>query len=234
MRRFMRCGAGRGCRHVVDSVYRNPNPTSESLLQDLSFDYLAMHFPKTSIHAPCEATQEPVFALSTTDRALALMPITTTTGGKDKTAWAPFLIDCASPSTFFTPKTIEALKLDAADHVAIMGKRVHWRQSMGHFDDINLLGTNFLRRGDLTIRYKAEVVSFKLAEVWVTDGTLALKVLPKHMHVAALKLAIKELMTYAIAPTLITIKDTAGDVMGDTDALHAEVEYVFELPPVNL
>jgi hypothetical protein len=216
-------------------MFCNPSPVSDALLQDLCFEDMAKHFPKSLIHATCEATQEPMFALSATDRALALMPITTTTGGKQMTAWAPFLIDCGSPGTFFTPKTIDALKLDTADHVAVMGKRVLWNQSGGHFDDLNLLGTNFLRGGDLLIRYPAAVVSFKLADVspetWVTDGKMAFCVSPKHADVAALKLAIKEYCMYAMNPALLIVRDpSTGNVMADEDVLHAGMKYVFELP----
>lgn len=240
MRRVLRCcvAGGRGCRGVIDGVYVDPKPASAALLQDLTFEDLARYFPRTSVHAACGATEEPKFALSATDRALTLMPVTTRTGDKETTAWAPFLIDCGSPGTFFAAKTIEALKLGEADHVAIMGKQVLWHQSTGHFDDINLLGTSFLRGGELRIRYAAGEVSFTRAAasaVWVTDGKEPFQVAPKQPTVAALKVAIAEFCGWSAAdPATLIIKDPAtGAVMGGKDAIHASTEYGFELPPAS-
>ena len=234
MRRLLVRRLTRG-RSVVDGVFCNPVPPSERLLQDLSFEDLCAHFPKDMVHAPCSAVASGLFALSKTHRALALLPVTTVRATIATTAWAPFLVDCGSPGTFFSRQTETALKLDTADHVRVCDKGLIFQQSSGHFDSINLLGTDVMRHGELLIRYPSAEVSFRVTnppgEILVTDGKVTFPVKPEKPTVMHLKKAIKEYGMYALPPFHIIVKDPAtGKAMGDKDVLHAGVEYVYELP----
>lgn len=112
--------------------------------------------------------------------------------------------------------------------------------SDAHLKGVNVVGMGLFGHNDVARSFTkllADATHMKLdrpAEVWVTDGQVAFRISPKHGDVAALKLAIKEYRMYTMDPTLLIIKDPAtGNVMGDEDALHADVKYVFELPPVN-
>jgi hypothetical protein len=229
------------CRFVVDGHYCNPQPVADIVLQDLSFRDLERHFPRDMIHQKVDPTHGSItdsvrFAISSSHRALTLMRVSTKRNRNEETFWVPFLIHTASPSTFFTDRTIKALKLDVADHVAVEGKGILWRTAVGHFDDINLLGTDVLHHGVLNIHYPAGTAAFSivrdtLREVLATDGKgTTFPVKPEQMKVMYLKKAIKEYGMYALAPFALTIMNPEGVVLGDKDDLHPGMEYTYVLP----
>jgi hypothetical protein len=99
------------------------------VLLDLRFDDFAVTSPNTCsirrlIHPWVLSAVCAVEAFET----LGLLPVTTSTAGSEATFWVPFLIDIGSPATFFSKKTIDALKMDLADHIAVEGKRIVWRK----------------------------------------------------------------------------------------------------------
>lgn len=84
------------------------------------------------------------------------------------------MVDCGSPHTFFTEDTANALKLDTADHIGVLEKRVPFHKSSDHFHEINVLGTDFIRYGKLTLNYANDEVSFTLPlTVFVIRGTFS-------------------------------------------------------------
>jgi hypothetical protein len=224
------------CRFVVDGPYCNPQPVGDILLQDLSFEDLQRHFPLDMIHQKVDPNHGPVrFAISKSHRLLTLMRVSTMFHRNTETFWVPFLINTGSPSTFFTKRTIEALEIDVADHVAVEGQGILWHKAVGHFDDINLLGTDVLHHGVLTIHYPAGTADFSivrdtLREVLATDGNVTFRVKPEQMKVMYLKKAIVDTMRFHLASPLLTIKNAEGEVLGDKDDLHPGMEYTYVLP----
>jgi hypothetical protein len=181
------------------------------------------------------------FCLSNELRTLGLLPVTTSTAGSKATFWVPFLIDIGSPATCFSKKTIDALNMDLADHIIIEGKRILWQTSTRHFETINILGTDFLRHGDLSICYLTKEVQFSLLDkptmpsVTVFGLGTSLTVTPATFTAQDLKFAIKAMLPNSVtcdAPDLI-IKTAEGHVMDACDPVHADVKYSFALPPKN-
>jgi hypothetical protein len=161
-----------------------------------------------------------VSALSNELRTLGLLPVTTSTAGSEATFWVPFLIDIGSPATFFSKKTIDALKMDLADHIAVEGKRILWRKPRITSTTINVLGTDFLRHGDLSICYRTNEVQFSLLDmptmpsVTVFGLGTSLTVTPATFTAQDLKFAIKAMLPNSVtcdAPDLI-IKTAEGHV----------------------
>jgi hypothetical protein len=107
--------------------------------------------------------------------------------------------------SFFTDTSIEALGLDTAHHIEIWSdKRVTLSKSSHHFDDINILGTDFLQHCDLHAFYTRRAVELvvsptpTLTAVWVQQRDApgkpvgpAFEVSPAMSDVDALKDAIK-------------------------------------------
>ena len=168
----------------------------------------------------------------------------------------PFLIDTGANRTLIHRITIEKFGKDPAmaqtlDKIAIGHHTLdvgvnnattvneNGVETTAWLGYLNLMGVDFLAVAVPELpKYLSENLSrFQppLSEFLVTDGKgITFPVTPKHPQVMDLKLAIKEYGMFHIAPFRIIIKDpSTGKAMGDEDALHVGVEYVFELPPVN-
>lgn len=217
-----------------------PDPAADVLLSDLTWSNLENAFPG-KVHAPVAASDSPQFQILATGlRAVGLLPVRTIVAKKPSVArWVPFLIDTGSHQTFFNDQSIKALALDVADHIEIFSSRVNLARSSHHFDDINLLGTDFLRYCELRVNYPAGAVQLDVIripsqlEFIVTDGTVALRVKPEHPDIMSLKDAIKAkcaIRFERIDASEIIIKHPDGTKMGDREPLRAGVEYVFEVP----
>jgi hypothetical protein len=112
----------------------------------------------------------------------------------------PFLIDTGAPKTFFTRTTIDALRLDAAHHIEILSVWVNLSVSTRHYNDINVLGTDFLGHCNLHVNYPRGVIELEVLNtndakpvVWVQQRgrPYPFKVTPTGNDVDALKVAIK-------------------------------------------
>ena len=202
------CNTHHGAPLVLDVPFVVPSvPADDVLLSDLKWSALKEAFPDEKVHKPVKPGEEPMFNITTGQRTLALLPVRTVVARqKGEFMWVPFLIDTGSPSTFFTHTTIAELGLGSADHIEIWSdKRVVLRESSHHFDDINLLGTDFLVHCDLHIYYTANRVELVVpataalpVAIWVQQRDRsgapvgpAFKVSPAVNDVDALKKAIK-------------------------------------------
>jgi hypothetical protein len=230
------------CRHVVGGFHCDLQPAADFMLQDLGFDDLARHFPERMVHQKVDSSRGASFRFALSRiaelRALGLLPVTTSTAGSEATFWVPFLIDTGSPATFFSKKTIDALEMDLADHIAIEGKQILWQKSTRHFGTINVLGTDFLRHGDLSICYPTGSVHFSIVNIpparslTVFGLGKALIIEPTMFNADGLKKAITRELPYSVTcetPDLI-IKTPEGHVLDPLDPIHAGIEYSFELP----
>lgn len=78
---------------------------------------------------------------------------------KGKSLNAIMLVDTGSPYTFLTGETFEALQVNLEDQpddqafVLVNGQRTKAHLSKAHFEDVNVLGTNFLDFCEVTINY---------------------------------------------------------------------------------
>jgi hypothetical protein len=229
------------CRHVVGGFHCKHSGLGGG--SDLVYETFARHFPERLFHQKVDPSLDLrwQFALSDFDRALGLLPVTTSTAGSEATFWVPFLIDTGSPATFFSKKTIDALKMDLARHVAIEEKRILWWEATGRFEGINLLGTDFLRHGDLSICYPTGSVHFSFVNIppvrslTVFGLGKALIVEPTTFNAYGLKKAIKRELPDSPSgvkcetPDLI-VKTPEGRVLDPLDPIHTGIEYSFELP----
>jgi len=72
---------------------------------------------------------------------------------------AIMLVDTGSPYTFLTGETLKALQVNLGDQpedqafVLVNGQRTKVHLSKAHFEDVNILGTNFLDFCEVTINY---------------------------------------------------------------------------------
>ena len=220
-------------RHHPPLVLDNPvlmTPVGDVLLTDVTWDNLKEVFPKT--HKPVGSDPiEPILCLSATNRTLALLPVTRTyLRVKYGPHYVPFLLDTGSPQTFFTTHTIAQLELQKSDRIEVLSKPVIFRQSSGHFDDINLLGMDFLISTKLVLDYPGRVLTLETTQVssstWVQlyDGASpigsAFEVTPTKNHIDGLKKAVKAEMPHALkdvdAATLI-VKAQDNDKELDPD-----------------
>jgi hypothetical protein len=223
--------------HVVGGFHCNHRSVIDVPVFD--FDYLARHFPEHMVHQKVDPFLPSRFRLSAHyDRALGLLPVTTSTAGSEATFWVPFVLDIGLQATVFSKKTVDALKLDLADAVTIEGKRIIWREATGRFTDLNVLGTDFLRHGDLSICYRTGEVRFShvpTMPVTVFGLGTSLTVTPATLTAQGLKFAIKAMLRKRVtceAPDLI-IKTAEGHVLDSCDPIHADVKYSFALPPTK-
>jgi hypothetical protein len=183
-----------------------PDPAVDVLLSDLHWSTLADAFPG-KVHEVVKPSEAPMFKIVAPGiRTVGLLPVRTVVA-KEKSAyrWVPFLIDTGAHQSFFTDTSIQALSLDTADHIEIWSdKRVTFSKSSHHFDDINILGTDFLQHCDLHVFYTRRAVELvvsptpTLTAVWVQQRDAsgkpvgpAFEVSPAKDHVDALKDAIK-------------------------------------------
>jgi hypothetical protein len=78
---------------------------------------------------------------------------------KGKSLNAIMLVDTGSPYTFLTGETFKALQVNLEDQpedqafVLVNGQRTKAHLSKAHFEDVNVLGTNFLEFCEVTISY---------------------------------------------------------------------------------
>jgi hypothetical protein len=234
------------CLHVVGGFHCNRRSLMDVPVFDV--DYIARHFPKHMVHQKVDPLQPSRFRLSDFDRALGLLPVTTSTAGSEATFWVPFVLDIGSSATFFSKKTIDALEIDLPDRVAIEGKRILCQNAAGRFThlnfnlpdtDLNVLGTDFLRHGELSICYRTGKVRFSLVDmstkpsVTVFGLGTSLDVTPATLTAQGLKFAIKAMLPKRVtcdAPDLI-IKTAEGHVLDSCDQIHSDIKYSFALPP---
>lgn len=222
-----------------------PDPTADVLLSDLQWSTLADSFPGKT-HMEVGPGDQPLFKITTVaQRTLGLLPVRTVVARqRSPFRWVPFLIDTGAFQTYFTDATTKALKLDVADHIEIGSVRVNHCESSHHFDDVNLLGTDFLRYCRFCADYPRGVVQLDmvttpnetvpLTEVWVTElGTsISMPVTPKKPTVAHLKQAIMPRAEPREQARILIKHLKTGATMKDKDALEADTEYGFELPKV--
>jgi hypothetical protein len=227
------------CLHIVGDFHCSYR--SVTVAPGLAFDAIAGHFPKHMVHQKVDPSLPSRFRLSNELRTLGLLLVTTSTAGSEATFWVPFLIDTGSPATFFCKKTIDALKMDRADHIAVEGQRILWCEATEHFDDLNVLGTNFLRHGKLSVCYRTNEVRFSLLDIPTMPSVTvfglgtSLAVTPATFTVPSMKFAIKAMLPNSVtcdAPDLI-IKTAEGHVLDSCDPIHADVKYSFALPPTK-
>jgi hypothetical protein len=227
------------CLHVVGGFHCNHRSVME--LTVLDFDAVAGYFPEHMVHQKVDPflRQRSRFGISEHRRVQCLLPVTTSTAGSEATFWVPFLIDTGSPATFISKKTIDALKMDLADdHIAVEGKRMLWREATGGIKDPNVLGTDFLRHGDLSICYRTGEVRFShvpTMPVTVFGLGTSLTVTPATLTAQGLKFAIKAALpeTVTCNAPLMRINTPDGRVLDPCDPVHADVKYSFALPPTK-
>ena len=105
MRKLMRNVVPHESRSVVDLPYPGfPDPINDPRISWRSF---ILNFPQDRIHAQVRDGEQQIFKLTDSLRAVALLPVTRCMADRrlDRTAWAPFLIDCGSPATVFMSET---------------------------------------------------------------------------------------------------------------------------------
>ena len=213
-------------RFVHDVFCMAPlTPVNDTLLNDLDFKKLSAPFPPHLIHADVAAGSQSMFDMSAQRRILALLPVTRTVLKTYTTKWAPFLVDTGAPRTFFTQQTIDALSLNEADYITVLGEKVSFCTSSGHFTEINLLGTDALGGSSLYVNYphrkiRIEAVSVQDLSMWVRMGGATFEVTPSKNNVDALKDAVKAEMQLSGPAPLLTVKKD-GKVLREDDALEA-------------
>ncbi|KAL7556694.1 hypothetical protein ACA910_009660 [Epithemia clementina (nom. ined.)] len=78
---------------------------------------------------------------------------------KGKSLNAIMLVDTGSPYTFLNGETFKALQVNLEDQpedqafILVNGQRTKAHLSKPHFEDVNILGTNFLDFCEVTINY---------------------------------------------------------------------------------
>jgi hypothetical protein len=178
------------------------DPIADVLLMDVDWSKITAHFPARRIHAEVAAGEAPVFVLSESLRALAVLPVVRSLPDKseEKAVWVPFLVDTGASTTHFNRETTSLLKLDKADSIRVMGEPIRYRESSHRFKDLNLLGTDVLKSMDLVVKYPSRTVSITRSQApvvassfWVKmdDGKHVFKVTPKENEIFALKEAVK-------------------------------------------
>jgi hypothetical protein len=212
------------------------------LLSDLTWTSMTGAFPG-KVHEPVVAGAAPQFHITTGHRLLGLLPVRTRTNRVYTDArWVPFIIDTGSPATYFTKATADALNLTTVDHIEIFDKGVIYRASGLRFDDINLLGTDFLEHCILHVDYPTQSNTYlkvsksaSPAEFIVRDGRSSFRVTPSHPDVMSLKKAIKveraPRLDHIAADEIVVKGQRDGAALGDEDDLRVGVKYFFEAPP---
>ena len=90
---------------------------------------------------------------------------------KGKSLNAIMLVDTGSPYTFLTGETFKALQVNLEDQpedqafVLVNGQRTKAHLSKAHFEDVNVLGTNFLDFCEVTINYPKKKALIKIVPV---------------------------------------------------------------------
>ena len=90
---------------------------------------------------------------------------------KGKSLNAIMLVDTGSPYTFLTGETFKALQVNLEDQpedqalVLVNGQRTKAHLSKAHFEDVNVLGANFLDFCEVTINYPKKKALIKIVPV---------------------------------------------------------------------
>ena len=90
---------------------------------------------------------------------------------KGKSLNAIMLVDTGSPYTFLTNETFEALEINLEEHpsdqafVLVNGQRTKAHLSKAHFEDVNVLGTNFLDFCEVSINYPKKTARITIVPV---------------------------------------------------------------------
>ena len=90
---------------------------------------------------------------------------------KGKSVNAVMLVDTGSPYTFLTGETFNALNIDLENQpddqafVLINGQRAKAHLSKAHFEDVNVLGTNFLDYCEVNINYPRKTARITIVPV---------------------------------------------------------------------
>ena len=164
---------------------------------------------------------------------------------------APFIIDTGAPITvihedtigwFLTKFDVDQAK-DSIGEIFIGEVPIPLRLNTdkhGAFKFLNILGLDFIDAAMPGLRgyINTNISKFQPppnGDVFVTNGTAATAVTPKAPRVLYLKKAIKAEfpeLCKGIPSYHIIIRDPNNNnqIMGDTDPLHANFEYVFEIP----
>ena len=145
---------------VLDVVHYVPRfPVDEVLLTDLQHSDLVSPFGDWAMKQ--DTGEEPPVRADVSQglRLLVLLRLTVekASGYKSskETFFVPFLVDTGSPRTFLCEADYEKLGIGNAKNTYIEGSFAQPEKSSGHFEDINLLGTDVLRKTNLFVDYQA-------------------------------------------------------------------------------
>ncbi|CAE7681576.1 unnamed protein product, partial [Symbiodinium microadriaticum] len=145
---------------VLDVVHYVPRiPVDEVLLTDLNHSVLVSPFGDWAMKQDI-GEEPPVRAdIAQGLRLLVLLRLTVEKASEyksvKKTFFVPFLLDTGSPQTFLCKDDYDKLGIGDARNTYIEGYFANPCISSGHFEDINLLGTDVLRKTNLFVDYQA-------------------------------------------------------------------------------
>lgn len=252
--------AGQGRRFVIELAFCSSHPKSQTLtdsLLHLDFPKVAQDLQavdKSNYRdvRPGDPPTMPVLPVRNGCRVACTAAVRVPSTNKAK--YIPVVVDTGAPGALYLSQdTWSLLGVDAVPRARREDPPFALRAQIGGWvgdaflsedhgaSREHLRGANVLGMGLLGSQHVAKSFTTLLqvatrphghrADVWVTDGTGSLRVVPKHFDVASLKKAIKEEGEYAVPARLIIVKDPETKLpMGDKDPLDAGVEYVYELP----
>jgi len=90
---------------------------------------------------------------------------------KGRSINATMLVDTGSPYTFLTDETFKALQIDLHDQpgdqafVLVNGQRTKTHLSKAHFEEVNVLGTNFLDFCEVSISYPKKTAKITIVPI---------------------------------------------------------------------
>ena len=145
---------------VLDVVHYVPRvPVDEVLLTDLNHSDLVSPFGDWAMKQDIGEEPPARADISQGLRLLVLLRMTVekASGYKSvkKTFFVPFLLNTGSPQTFLCKDDYDKLGIGDARNTYIEGQFANPCISSGHFEDINLLGTDVLRKTNLFVDYQA-------------------------------------------------------------------------------
>mmetsp|Transcript_51111 Transcript_51111/g.94594 ORF Transcript_51111/g.94594 Transcript_51111/m.94594 type:complete len:270 (+) Transcript_51111:64-873(+) len=146
---------------VLDQVPALTLPIDDVMLQDLSYEDLAKCF--TDSYTTSLAVT-PVLRGHITGslRCIVLLQVSAHTGGNITGLRIPFLLDTGSPGTYLCAADSRKLGADHADFVRIEGHLVNVQPSSSHFEEINLVGTDILKKYKVSIDYRLGIVELHI------------------------------------------------------------------------
>mmetsp|Transcript_1465 Transcript_1465/g.2081 ORF Transcript_1465/g.2081 Transcript_1465/m.2081 type:complete len:273 (-) Transcript_1465:29-847(-) len=190
--------------YIAEDVHHCP--ITNTLLTDLSWKNIIEITPIKNIGVFSKVKDESkkFLTISGTKRLIAMLPVTSVGANHSNnfTIWVPFIVATGSRQTYFNKATVKALNADIAENILVDGVKIWYHNSVDHFEDINLLGTDVLESGVLNIDYPNKNALFTvtnagpsavLSGFWVNlNGGTTFKVYPKNKYVDSLKDAVKE------------------------------------------